>query len=337
MEKKIRINIVLPLIGVTVTWVALVVSSYLDLTINQYYQDMPLIEVRGSTYLTLAGLTVGSLLAMWAFKRADAAHAADSSSGIVRAEYRFTGLMIILGMAFLAVFAIGTFMNSFATSSFSGQTPTVMGRILGVYLPIVLAAGAVVFVLLQSTIYRKTAPIEGSEDKGLSETQKALAIGYAVPIIGTAAAIIVGLIVYDSQGQKLPSWSWVAIQLMIGSSIYFGTRAAARARSAKPVVRAPRVTGAAGAVTLNYVLSLIFAGTVSIMSFTFAMDAVNKLVIFSNCANEENGTCKPSVAPLQTEWWLNDMIPAVLLLLLVEFAVYFVITARNKTVTAASV
>jgi hypothetical protein len=101
------------------------------------------------------------------------------------------------------------------------------------------------------------------------------------------------------------------------------------------VVRAPRVTGAAGAVTLNYVLSLIFAGTVSIMSFTFAMDAVNKLVIFSNCSNGENGTCKPSVAPLQTEWWLNDMIPAVLLLLLVEFAVYFVITARNKTVQAA--
>jgi MFS family permease len=208
-----------------------------------------------------------------------------------------------------------------------------MGRILGVYLPIVLAAAAVVFVLLQSTIYRKTAPIEGSEDKGLSETQKALAIGYAVPIIGTAAAIIMGLIVYDSQGQKLPSWSWVAIQLVIGTSIYLGTRAAAKARSAKPVVRAPRVTGAAGAVTLNYVLSLIFAGTVSIMSFTFANDAVSKLVIFSNCADGD--ACKPTVAAAQPQWWVNEMLPAVLLLLLVEAAVYFVITARNKEVTAA--
>lgn len=335
MEKKIRINIVLPLIGVAVAWVALVVSTYLDLTVNRYYENMPLVEVKASTYVTLGGLVIGSLLAMWAFKRADAAHAADGSSGIVRAEYRFTGLMIILGMAFLAIFAIGTFMSSFATSSFSGGgSPTVLGRILGVYLPIVLAAGAVVFVLLQSTIYRKTAPIEGSEDKGLSATQKALAIGYAVPIIGTAAAIIVGLIVYDSQGQKLPSWSWVAIQLMIGSSIYFGTRAASQARSAKPVVRAPRVTGAAGAVTLNYVLSLIFAGTVSIMSFTFAVDAVNKLVIFSNCANGD--VCKPTVAAAQADWWLNDMIPAVLLLLLVEFAVYFVITARNKEAASSS-
>jgi hypothetical protein len=332
MEKKIRINIVLPLIGVAVAWVALVVSTYLDLSVNQYYQNMPLIEVKASTYVTLGGLVAGSLLAMWAFKRADAAHAKEVSSGLVRAEYRFTGLMIILGMVFLAVFAIGTFMSSFNTSSFSNQTPTVMGRILGVYLPIVLAAAAVVFVLLQSTIYRKTAPIEGSEDKGLSETQKALAIGYAVPIIGTAAAIIMGLIVYDSQGQKLPSWSWVAIQLMIGSSIYFGTRAAARARSAKPVVRAPRVTGAAGAVTLNYVLSLIFAGTVSIMSFTFAGDAVSKLVIFSNCADGD--ACKPTVAAAQPQWWVNEMLPAVLLLLLVEITVYLVITSRNKEVTA---
>ena len=332
MEKKIRINIVLPLIGVAVAWVALVVSTYLDLTVNRYYENMPLIEVKASTYVTLGGLVVGALLAMWAFKRADAAHAADGSAGIVRAEYRFTGLMIILGMVFLAIFAIGTFMSSFSTSFPSDGTPTVLGRILGVYLPIVLAAGAVVFVLLQSTIYRKTAPIEGAEDKGLSATQKALAIGYAVPIIGTAAAIIVGLIVYDSQGQKLPSWSWVAIQLMIGSSIYFGTRAASQARSAKPVVRAPKVTGAAGAVTLNYVLSLIFAGTVSIMSFTFAGDAVSKLVIFSNCANPDG--CKPTVAAAQADWWINDMIPAVLLLLLVEFAVYFVITARNKEVKA---
>jgi hypothetical protein len=86
-------------------------------------------------------------------------------------------------------------------------------------------------------------------------------------------------------------------------------------------------------VTLNYVLSLIFAGTVSVMSFTFAGDAVSKLVIFTNC----NGVapCVPIVAAAQPQWWVNEMLPAVLLLLLVEAAVYFVITARNKEVTAA--
>ena len=328
-----RINIVLPLIGVAVACVALVVSTYLDLTVNRYYENMPLVEVRASTYVTLGGLVVGSLLAMWAFKRADAAHAADGSAGIVRAEYRFTGLMIILGMVFLAFFAIATFMSSFSTSFPSGGTPTVLGRILGVYLPIVLAAGAVVFVLLQSTIYRKTAPIEGAEDKGLSATQKALAIGYALPIIGTALAVIVGLTVYDAQRTSLQGWTWVLILALVGVSIVLGTRFAAQARSAKPVVRAPRVVGAAGAVTLNYVLSLVFAGAVSVMSFSFAIDAVTQLKSNNYCG-ETRESCVWTYAPMNTEWWFSKMVPAFLLLVLVEVAVYLVITSRNKPVAA---
>jgi hypothetical protein len=81
------------------------------------------------------------------------------------------------------------------------------------------------------------------------------------------------------------------------------------------------------------VLSLIFAGTVSIMSFTFAGDAVSKLVIFSNCANDDG--CKPTVAAAQPQWWVNEMLPAVLLLLLVEITVYLVITSRNKEVVTS--
>ncbi len=333
MEKKIRLNILLPLLGVTVAWVAMVLASYFDLSVASYWDQPNFAEVKASTYAVLAGLVIGSLLALWGFKRADAAHAADEKTPLIRAEYRFTALMIILGMAFLAIFAIVTFIGSFGTSSFDGASPTVVGRILGVYLPIVLAAGAVVFVLLQATLYRKTSPVDGVQDKGLSATQKALAIGYAVPIVGTAFAIIVGLIVYDTQSQKLATWAWVVIQLIIGTSIYFGTRSAAKARSAKPVVRAPRVVGAAGAVTLNYVLSLIFAGAVSVMSFTFATAAVSSLRIYRECVAEV--PCVPVVNGTTAQWWMEEMIPAFLLLVLVQVAVYFVITARNKAASSS--
>ena len=330
MEKKLRVNILLPLLGVTVAWVATVLATYLDLGINQYYGNVPFVEVRPSTYVVLAGLVIGSLLALWGFKRADAAHAQDDKTPLIRAEYRFTALLIILGMVFLAIFAINTFMGSF--TSYNPQ-PTVLGRIFGVYLPIVLAAGAVVFVLLQATLYRKTSPVEGTEDKGLSATQKALAIGYAVPIIGTALAIIIGLVVYDTQNQRLETWAWVVIQLIIGGSIFLGTRSAAKARSAKPVVKPPRVAGAAGAVTLNYVLSLVFAGTVSIMSFGFATTAVSQLLTYPYCG-ETSESCAAEILPVTAQWWFNDMLPAFLLLVLVQVAIYFVVVARNKPVTA---
>lgn len=334
MEKKLRINILLPLLGVTVAWVATVLATYLDLGINQYYGNVPFVEVRPSTYVVLAGLVLGSVLALWGFKRADAAHAVDDQTPLIRAEYRFTTLLIILGMVFLAIFAISTFLGSFQSSFNPSFRPTLVGRILGVYLPIVLAAGAVVFVLLQATLYRKTSPVEAAEGKGLSETQKALAIGYAVPIIGTALAIIIGLVVYDTQNQRLEGWTWVVIQLIIGGSIYLGTRFAAKARSAKPVVKPPRVAGAAGAVTLNYVLSLVFAGTVSIMSFSFATAAVSKLVFYPNCG-DGSVPCDPEVLDVTLQWWFNEMIPAFLLLVLVQVAIYLVIVTRNKPITAS--
>jgi hypothetical protein len=126
----------------------------------------------------------------------------------------------------------------------------------------------------------------------------------------------------------------VVIQLIIGISIILGTRFAAKARSAKPVVRAPRVVGAAGAVTLNYVLSLVFAGAVSVMSFSFALDAVAQLKSNNYCG-ETRESCVWNYAPMNAEWWFSKMVPAFLLLVLVEVAVYLVITSRNKAVTAA--
>jgi hypothetical protein len=333
MNKNVRLGLVLPLVALTVAWLATIAAAFMDV---QYSLGKAAPNVRVSTYVVLAGLAAASLLVLWGFKLIDAEHHKNDSVPVVRATYRFAGLMIVLALAFDVIFAFVTFINSFNQGNFTvggpGNQISLLDRFLGVYLPIILVAGLIVFVLLQATLFRKSSAVEGSETKGMSETQKALAIGYALPIIGTALAVILGIAVYDAQRSSLQGWTWVLIQLLVGASIVLGTRSAAKARLAKPVVREPRVLGAVGAVTLNYVLSVVFAGVVSIMSFTFAQAAVSSLVNYPPCIDE---VCKdPSILTATPDWWINQMIPAFLLLVLVEAATYLAITSRNKTITS---
>jgi hypothetical protein len=325
MNKNVRLGLVLPLVALTVAWIATIAAAFIDLP---YSSGQTAPAVRVSTYVVLGGLAAASLLVLWGFKRIDAEHHQNDSVPVVRATYRFAGLMIVISLAFDVIFAFVTFISSF---NFSGvRVPTVLDRFLGVYLPIILVAGLIVFVLLQSLLFRKSSPDVDSSNAGMSPTQKALAIGYALPIIGTALAVIVGLAVYDAQRTSLQGWTWVLILALVGVSIVLGTRFAAQARSAKPVVRAPRVVGAAGAVTLNYVLSVVFAGVVSIMSFTFGQSAVSSLVSYPQCLD---GNCTgPSMLSLTGDWWFNQMAPAFLLLVLVEVATYLAITSRTKAV-----
>jgi hypothetical protein len=330
MNKNVRLGLVLPLVALTVAWIATIAAAFIDLP---YSSGQTAPAVRVSTYVVLGGLAAASLLVLWGFKRIDAEHHQNDSVPVVRATYRFAGLMIVISLAFDVIFAFVTFISSFnQTGVFGGMVPTLMDRFLGVYLPIILVAGLIVFVLLQSLLFRKSSADADSSTPGMSPTQKALAIGYALPIIGTALAVIVGLAVYDAQRTSLQGWTWVLILALVGVSIVLGTRFAAQARSAKPVVRAPRVVGAAGAVTLNYVLSVVFAGVVSIMSFTFGQAAVSSLISYPQCLD---GNCSgPSLLSLTGDWWINQMIPAFLMLVLVEVATYLAITSRNKPVAS---
>ncbi len=331
MNKNVRLGLVLPLVALTLAWIATIVAAFIDLP---YSTGKSAPSVRLSTYVVLAGLTAASLLVLWGFKLIDAEHHKNDSIPVVRATYRFAGLMIVISLAFDVIFAFATFIASFNQNGvFVGSVPTALDRFLGVYLPIIIVAGLIVFVLLQSLLFRKSSPDADSSSAGMTPTQKALAIGYALPIVGTALAVIIGLVVYDAQRTSLQGWTWVLILLLVGASIVLGTRFAGKAKSAVPVVRAPRVVGAAGAVTLNYVLSLVFAGVVSIMSFTFGQTAVSSLISYPDC---QYGPCPaPSLLSLSGDWWINQMIPAFLLLVLVELATYLAITSRNKEVNAS--
>jgi heme/copper-type cytochrome/quinol oxidase subunit 2 len=197
-------------------------------------------------------------------------------------------------------------------------------------MPIILATAIVVFVLLKAFVFRAGGPVDDGEDKPkMSERQKALALGYAVPILCTAFAIILGLFIYDATRTNLDTWVWVLIIAIVGIGVIAGTRFAAQARQARVEAPRPKTALAAGAATLNFVLSIVFGVAVSFMAFTMGSTAIGKLQVWPEWYEGmiENN---PTVSTPSLEWWLQDLAPAKVLLLLAVIGVYVSITERHR-------
>ena len=182
---------------------------------------------------------------------------------------------MIIALAGGAIFALANFFGAFGGTTAEGNLTE---RLLGVYLPIVLATALVVTTLLFAFVVRKDKVDAGSAaDKGLDARQKALALGYAIPIIAAAVAVIFGLVVYDITGTSLEAWVWVIIQVIIAAGIILGTRYARLAKAEKPAPPKPRTAWASGAWNLNFVLSIVFGAVVSVMAFTFGIGSFEEL------------------------------------------------------------
>lgn len=309
MNKKLRVALVLPLVGLLITWKLFLIAEYVDLGVDY---NTP--GIRWSVYLYLGGIAVVALMSSVAFHISDALHASGVS--IARAVYRFNGLAVVLSMVAGAVFAIGTFFSSFGNIGRLGSN-----QLIEVYLPIILVTAVVVYVLLQATVFRKSQSEPGAP---ADPRRKALGLAWSLPIIGTALALIIGLIAYGDS-REIEAWTWLVIQGVILASIALGTHFAVKARSITRVAVKERVVGA-GALNLNFVLSVIFGAVVSIMGFTFGMDAVGRLGSWNyNLAQpvfEYTG--------ITLEWSLRYMLPAILLMLVAEVGIYLTITLRNR-------
>ena len=337
--------IALPLLGLMIAWLLVGLAQFADLLQNAaiprgqatYIEGAEAPEyVHASVYLFLAAISVFSLAALfgqaWAIK---ARIERGETNSLARAAQRFATLCVVIGLAFGAIFAIGNFMSAF--NRFGGSADDLAIRILDVYLPIVLATAVVVFVILRGFVFRQDLhEIKDDSKKGLSDSQKALGLGYAVPILATAIAIIFGLVVYDVTRTELQVWIWVIIQLIVASGIISGTRFAAKAKSAKPTAPKPRTALAAGAASLNFVLSIVFGGVVSIMSFVYLGTAIAKLQQWNEGKWDENGKVlvEPTtyLEPVSVKWALEELAPAKVLLLLAVIGIYITITQRNKEV-----
>lgn len=331
--------IALPLIGLILAWLA-----FMGATLANLYVPQPQYGPNGNAFFTeevfqiapylfllgISAVAISSLLAQGLAIKAR--QQSNDSSTLARAAQRFSTLGIIVGLAAGAIFAIGNFLGAF--NSYAGRSESAWLRIFSVYVPILLATGLVVYVLLAAFVFRhdQSSNTDGVKQK-MSEAQKALGLGYAVPILATAVAIIFGLAVYDVTRTNLQVWVWVIIIAIVAAGVVWGTRFAAKAKSVKPAPQKPRTALAAGAANLNLVLSIIFGAVVTIMAFAFGSEAIGKLQSWSqppiDCKGAECYSTATVIGP-SWSWLVQELAPAKVLLLLAVVGIYVTITERNK-------
>jgi hypothetical protein len=343
MEIKLSKQAILtPLIGLVVGWTLFMFAIYSDLFVFPIYDSEGIYlgetqAVKISTYLYLVGIVVFGLLSLRGQQLSlHARELAGLEAPLPRAAHRFTNLTVVISLVGGSIYAIGNFLNAF--SFFGNENTNLLVRLFDVYIPIVLATILVIYILLRAFVYRKQT-VKQAKKQVMSESEKALGLGYAIPILFTAVAIIFGLVVYDITRTDLQVWVWVVIQVIIAIGILLGTRFSSKAKSAKAAPPRVRQTLAAGAANLNFVLSIVFGATVSIMSFTFGAAAIESLRIWPEYIEPLGGeeyVFDPGweLAPFEWKWFFESMVPALVLLLIAAVGIYLFITERNQVKTS---
>lgn len=332
-QKTAKQSLLLTLMGLTLGWLFFISAVWTDLYLPMpRYDDNGMMltepQVQLSTYLFLLGVTVFGVFALLGQRRVVALRA-SADSALAKSVHRATNLAVILSLIAGAVYAIGNFLGAF--NNYDSREASPLVRIFGVYVPIVLATILVVVVLLFAFVFRKDAPdlASSAHDDERKQLQRYVGLAYASPIIGTAIAVILGLVVYDVTRTDLDVWIWVVIQAIIATSILLGTRFAAKVRLAKPLAPRPRQTGLA-AVNLNLVLAIVFGAVVVAMSFGFGASAIDELRTWPEYKPGMTEQLFPTVVMPDLEWWFSKMLPALVLLALAEFGIYRSIVVRHS-------
>jgi undecaprenyl pyrophosphate phosphatase UppP len=331
-EKAVKLSVILPLIGLTLGWIFFITAIYSDLfyPYPQYDNNGRLLtepQVQVSTYLFLSGIAIFSGFSLWGQKRALRLRN-ENDSALAKSSHRLNNLAVIVALVAGAVYAIGNFLGAF--NNYDSRDVPALVRIFGVYVPIVLATIMVVTLILFAFVFRQDAPdLENTEkDEERARLQRYVGLAYASPIIGTAIAVILGLVVYDTTRTDLDVWIWVVIQAIIATSIILGTSFAAKVRLARPLEPKPKLRGIA-AVNLNLVITIVFGVVVTIMSFAFGATAVDELREWPEYKPGMTEALMPTIKPAGLTWFISKMLPAITLLALAEFGIYRTLVVRN--------
>jgi len=329
-----RTAIKLPLFGLAAAWLLFMIASYTQslLRSSGHPDDgtslSPMMMFQVEVYLFFLGITAFALFGL-AGQRLSLRIRFHQDSNMAISAHRLNNLAVVLSLVAGAIFAIASFFGAWNSYDSGGQA--IGFRLLNVYLPIVLSTALVVYVILAAFVFRKDAPDlpEGAKDEDRKKLQRAIGLAYASPIIGTAIAIIFGLVVYDLTRTTLDVWIWVIIQAVIAVSIIIGTRFAAQARSSSPLPIKERRVGLA-AVKLNLVLAIVFGAVVTLMAFAMGFQAISNLETWPEW--KENMTAleqQPTITAPTIGWFIQDMLPALLLLSLAAFGIYRTTVTRN--------
>jgi len=165
--KKARLNqdrkaIALPLFGLSVLWLAMVLGTYTDLFVSDPWSganggyDPALESVHASTYLIFAGIAALGICSVLAKSKAERA----GSTKLAHAARGFTVVAVVVSLIIGVIFGFGTFGNAMNNAP-SGTSHSEMVRVFGVYVPILLDAALLVFVILKAFVGHK----EEAEDE----------------------------------------------------------------------------------------------------------------------------------------------------------------------------
>lgn len=337
---KPKLSLIVPLASLVAAWAFMAGGMYLSLLERDYVEYQPdgslknpdyiNTTIHWSAYLFLLAVACIALGALWGQRTAlRLRRELGEDHALARASHRFNNLLLWIGIGLGVIFVFGNFLSAF--NDFSGRNASLLARILGVYVPIVLATALVILVILRAFVFRADALPQDHEDEALKAAERArrknLGFGYAVPILTTAFAIVLGLLIYDATKTPLQTWVWVLIQAIVILGIIAGTRFANRAKVGEQPVPRPKAVFtslAAGAANLNLVLSIAFAGVVSIIALASTGGAIDKLWDYGN------GMSPGSLKAPTWQWYLEDLAPAKVLVLLVVIGTYLTITLRNR-------
>lgn len=313
MNAKLRIALGAPLIGLVLTWSLFFIGSFVQAQNNGDWQQNR--AINWGIYYFLAGIAVFAAGSVYAFRVSDVEVSAKKTKA-AQAVLKFAGFGVVLSAVAGAIFAFILF-----TGSLASDNPY---KLVESYIPIILIAGVVVVSILQATVWRKSQAEPGAP---ADPRKRALALAWVVPIIGTAFALIVGLLSY-SGNPNVSVWVWVITLSIILASVLIGTHFASVARGlVKVEVRDNTVEIGGGANRLNFVLAVVFGAVVNFVAFGTGMGAASGIF---NYSYDDEGNQIATSAGFSADWWANQFVPSLVFLLLAQVAVYISVSMRHR-------
>lgn len=163
--------------------------------------------------------------------------------------------------------------------------------------------------------------------------QRNLGLGFSVPIVAGVVALILGLIVSDATRTMLDIWIWVLIHLILGLGVVLGTRFATASFNFG-LARGAKLGAAKGARNLNLVLGIVWSSIVIITSFTKAMEAVQRSVVWPYSsvtgAVKQGHPIKPTIEPFTSVQFWQSFLPAFVLLVIACVGIFLLLSERAR-------
>lgn len=323
MNKTLKLATAFVLIGLTTAWFGFIAANYVGLyEAPQYNNDGYLWFgyeqlTKPSTYIFLVALVLLAGFSGKAYRMADVLVSKKTPGALP--VFRFASVGVIVSLVSLVIFALSAFFASF--NDFSGSRSGVQDQITGVYIPIILAAVVAVFLILSSTVYRKSESTVGKASPEQKRAKREAALAFVYPIVGTTLALLIGLTVYQASRQNPQVWVWVLILAIVGGSVVLGSIYAARTKAHGASKAKPKKEPGTTALSLNFVLVVVFVVVVTVMSFGFGIAAITELSQW-----RENGNYIKDITP---GWFVRSMLPAMLTLVLVDVTAYVAVRIRS--------